>query len=248
MTPMTHCVIIGVEAAIPKFTRFINTALFRRRGNGKEKIPMTTKIDAPEMEKVTAKPAAEVKKTAAEPKKVVEKTAADVKKAVAEVEPMEKVETTAKKAKVAVKKTTKKAMAEGEKAQEEVVAGVKKYAKYVTEPAHQVYLVSLGAVALAQEEFIDLYHKLADEGASFNKDGMKILHRAEKAGKDEVADVQGKVEDKWAAATETVETTVEKVLARLNVPTKADIERLSKKIAELSEKVDDLKRTNGYKG
>ncbi len=208
---------------------------------------MTTKIDVPELEKVTTKPVAEVKKTATEAKKAVEKTAADVKKAVAESEPVEKAETITKKATAAAKKTTKKAAAEGEKVQDEVTTGVKKYAKYVTEPAHQVYLVSLGAVALAQDEFIDLYHKLADEGATFNKDGMRMLRRAEKVSKDEVADVQGKVEDKLAAASDTVETTVEKVLARLNVPTKADIERLSKKIAELSEKVDDLKRTNGYK-
>lgn len=208
---------------------------------------MTTKIDVPELEKVTTKPVAEVKKTATEAKKAVEKTAADVKKAVAESEPVEKAETITKKATAAAKKTTKKAAAEGEKVQDEVTTGVKKYAKYVTEPAHQVYLVSLGAVALAQDEFIDLYHKLADEGATFNKDGMRMLRRAEKVSKDEVADVQGKVEDKLAAASDTVETTVEKVLARLNVPTKADIERLSRKIAELSEKVDDLKRTNGYK-
>lgn len=208
---------------------------------------MTTKIDVPELEKVTTKPVAEVKKTATEAKKAVEKTATDVKKAVAESEPVEKAETITKKATAAAKKTTKKAAAEGEKVQDEVTTGVKKYAKYVTEPAHQVYLVSLGAVALAQDEFIDLYHKLADEGATFNKDGMRMLRRAEKVSKDEVADVQGKVEDKLAAASDTVETTVEKVLARLNVPTKADIERLSKKIAELSEKVDDLKRTNGYK-
>ena len=51
---------------------------------------MTTKIDVPEMEKVTTKPVAETKKATVETKKVVEKTAADVKKAVAEVEPMEK--------------------------------------------------------------------------------------------------------------------------------------------------------------
>ena len=179
---------------------------------------MTTKIDVPELEKVTTKPVAEVKKTATEAKKAVEKTAADVKKAVAESEPVEKAETITKKATAAAKKTTKKAAAEGEKVQDEVTTGVKKYAKYVTEPAHQVYLVSLGAVALAQDEFIDLYHKLADEGATFNKDGMRMLRRAEKVSKDEVADVQGKVEDKLAAASDTVETTVEKVLARLNVP------------------------------
>ena len=86
---MTRCVIMRVEATIPKYP-VVNTALFRRRRNGKENGPMTTKIDVPEMEKVTTKPVAETKKATVETKKVVEKTAADVKKAVAEVEPMEK--------------------------------------------------------------------------------------------------------------------------------------------------------------
>lgn len=204
---------------------------------------MSTKVEVPEVGTVTVAADPAVKKTASDAKK----TAADVKKAVAEVEPVEKAEAMTKKAAASVKKTTKKVAAETEQAQNEMVSGVKKYAKYVTEPAHQMYLVSLGAVALAQEEFVDLYHKLADEGATHNKDGLKMLRRAEKASKDEVTDVQGKVEDKLAAATDTVETTVEKVLARLNVPTKADIERLSKKITELSEKVDELKTTNGHK-
>lgn len=203
---------------------------------------MTIKTDVVEAkDKVTTKAKAMADKAEVETKKTAEKTAGEVKKAVAEVEP------TVEKAKAAAKKTTKKVVAEAEEMQEEVTKGLKKYAEYVTKPAHKVYVVSLGAVSMAQDEFVDLYHRLLDEGTAAEKEGRKLLHRAEKASKDEFADVQDKVEENVTHAADRVEATVEKVLARLNVPTKGDIERLSKKITELSEKVDELKMSNGHK-
>ena len=46
-----------------------------------------------------------------------------------------------------------------------------------------------------------------------------------------------------ANASNMVEDQIEKILNRLNVPTKHDIEELGKKIAHLTKKVDDLKKS-----
>ena len=49
------------------------------------------------------------------------------------------------------------------------------------------------------------------------------------------------MDERFEKSQDRVEQTVEKVLTRLNVPTKADIDRLSRQIAELSQKVEELK-------
>ncbi|MGW8251950.1 MAG: phasin family protein [Anaerolineales bacterium] len=98
--------------------------------------------------------------------------------------------------------------------------------------ARKVLLAGIGAVALAQEEIEDFVNKLVERGEIAEKDGKKLLREVKERRKKET----DKAEDELAKR-------VEDVLDRMNVPTKSDIEVLSDKISALSNKVDELKKS-----
>jgi poly(hydroxyalkanoate) granule-associated protein len=101
------------------------------------------------------------------------------------------------------------------------------------ETARKVLLAGVGAVALAQEEIEEFVNKLIDRGEIAERDGRKLI--------DELKEKRRK---KTREAEEQLDERVEDLLDRMNVPTKADIEALSAKIAILTKKVDELKKNH----
>jgi poly(hydroxyalkanoate) granule-associated protein len=97
--------------------------------------------------------------------------------------------------------------------------------------ARKVLLAGIGAVALAQEEIEDFVNKLVERGEIAEKDGRKLVS--------EVMDKRKRGAEK---AEDVLARRVQEILARMNVPTKADIEVLGNKIAALNAKVDELKK------
>ena len=101
---------------------------------------------------------------------------------------------------------------------------------------HRVLLASIGAVALAQEEIEDFVNRLIERGEIAEKDGKKMVN--------DVMDNRKKQAKKSAQkAEDEVNKQVEQILERLNVPSKADIDTLTEKIASLSKIVDELKKS-----
>src|SRR4051812_34420216 len=113
-------------------------------------------------------------------------------------------------------------------------------------PVRQAYLASLGAVSLAQDESGAFFNKLVKQGVEAEKEGRQWLRHANKRTQDRATKATGRVEESVEAATDRVEQTVDRVLAKLNVPSKSDIERLSTKITDLSLKVDELTDANAH--
>jgi poly(hydroxyalkanoate) granule-associated protein len=99
------------------------------------------------------------------------------------------------------------------------------------ETARKVLLAGMGAVALTQDEAEKFVDKLVERGEIARKDAKKLVREmAEKRSK------QGRDE---------LDKHVQDFLDRMNVPTKSDLEALSAKIAALTEKVDELNKTQG---
>jgi len=95
------------------------------------------------------------------------------------------------------------------------------------ESLRKVLLASVGAVALAQDEIEEFINRLIERGEIAEKDGKKLVRElAEKRKKEAEGEMERRLQE---------------ALARLNIPTKADIEALSAKVTMLSEKVDELK-------
>jgi polyhydroxyalkanoate synthesis regulator phasin len=92
----------------------------------------------------------------------------------------------------------------------------------------KVVLASIGAVGLAQDEIEDMVNRLVKRGEIAEKDARKLIREV--------------TEKRSHRAEKTMDKQVEKLLDRMNVPSKADIEALSQKIGILTTKVEELKK------
>ena len=99
------------------------------------------------------------------------------------------------------------------------------------EATRKVVLASIGAVALAQEELEQFINKLVERGEIAEKDGKKLVREAMDKRKKETKKAETELDKR-----------IEELLARMNVPSKSDIDALSAKITALTKKVDELKK------
>jgi poly(hydroxyalkanoate) granule-associated protein len=108
----------------------------------------------------------------------------------------------------------------------------KEEGNYWLNMTHKVLQAYIGAIALAQDEIEEFVHKLVERGEVAEKDARKL-----------VKDVMEKSRKQVSMTEDDVSQRVEDALDRMGVPTKDDISALGDKIAELTKKVDELKKT-----
>lgn len=101
----------------------------------------------------------------------------------------------------------------------------------ILESLRRVLLASVGIIALTIEEAGDLVDKLVERGEIAEQEGKKLIN-----------EIKEKRKSKTDEAEEVASTRVREALDRMDIPTKSDIDDLSKKIATLSKKVDELKK------
>ena len=107
---------------------------------------------------------------------------------------------------------------------------------------HKVLLAGIGAAALAQEEIEDFVNRLVERGEIAEADGKKMMKDVLEKRKQMVKMPSApKVQPK--KITSDIEKRIEEVMAKMNIPTKDEIEALSAKITALTKKVDELKKS-----
>ena len=106
--------------------------------------------------------------------------------------------------------------------------------KPLFETARKVLLAGIGVVALAQDEVEEFVNRMVERGEIAERDGKKL-----------VREVMDKRKQSRQQVEEEITRRIEKALDHMNIPSKADIDALSEKIAALSKKVDELKKTQG---
>ena len=106
---------------------------------------------------------------------------------------------------------------------------------HMLELARKVLLAGIGAVALAQEEIEEFVNKLVERGEIAEQDGRRLM-------KDVIDRRKKKADEVRSGTEEQFEQRMEDILARMNIPSKSDIDDLSKKVTALSRKVDQLKK------
>ena len=118
---------------------------------------------------------------------------------------------------------------------EEMAEQIQEEAKDIATPfldvARRVLLASIGAWALAADEIEDFVNRLVDRGEIADKDGRKL-----------VKDVLDRRRE-MSPIAQTVDQQMDRFLARLNVPTKADVDALNASIADLTRKIEQLKES-----
>lgn len=103
------------------------------------------------------------------------------------------------------------------------------------ENGRKVMLAGLGVVTLAQEELTELFNNLVERGTKTEQKTRELVNKQmenrQKEAKKAAKRVEKEVEDRF-----------EDVLHRMNIPSKKDIEKLSRKVSTLNTKVNDLSK------
>lgn len=111
--------------------------------------------------------------------------------------------------------------------------------------ARRALLASLGAVALSLEEGNQFIDKLVERGEVAESDVYKMVNDLRVKGRSEEETARQSRRSMAEKASMAFEDSVEVILSRLNVPSRSDIEELSHKITQLTEKIQALKKQNG---
>ena len=104
----------------------------------------------------------------------------------------------------------------------------------------KVLLASLGGVVLTADEAGELFTRLVERGEIAETDAQKIVADLRNQGRKREEEASQTREEISKKAGMALEDSVETILNRLNVPNKAEIEELSRKIGLLNEKVSTL--------
>lgn len=103
----------------------------------------------------------------------------------------------------------------------------------IRESAHEIWLAGLGALSLAEDESGKLFKALVKRGKTF-----------EANGKDRIAELKNKLDVRKAANTaidkigDTLDDGVTDVLHRLGLPTKKEIDGLTKRVERLTKTIE----------
>ncbi|MBE7421871.1 MAG: phasin family protein [Zoogloeaceae bacterium] len=112
-------------------------------------------------------------------------------------------------------------------------AGDKQFTQTVKDSAQQIWLAGLGAFVKAQAEGMKAFNTLVKEGET-------LQSRTSKVASAKVAEAAAKASGTWDKLEQVFEDRVARSLSSLGVPTKKDIETLSRRVAELTEVVQSL--------
>ena len=97
----------------------------------------------------------------------------------------------------------------------------------VRESASQIWLAGLGAFATAQREGLKVFENLVAEGE-------KLQEKAKLETDERIEDMRGKATGAWDKLEHVFEERVARALHALSVPTRKDIDQLSKRVSELT--------------
>lgn len=122
-------------------------------------------------------------------------------------------------------------MTEQAKSTPEEAAAEKEQAA-ILESLRRVLLASIGAVALTKDEIAEFVEKLVARGEIAEQEARKLI-----------AEISEKRKKKAEEAQEMAAERIRKVLDKMDIPTRADLEELSRKVEALARKIEALRKS-----
>jgi poly(hydroxyalkanoate) granule-associated protein len=110
----------------------------------------------------------------------------------------------------------------------------------LAERGRDVWLAGLGALATVEEEGNKLFRRLVERGESFEKERRQELKAAGEEARRQRDEALAQLEEAGEETQSLLLDTVNAALERFGVPTRNEVDRLSKKVETLSRQVDDL--------
>jgi len=128
----------------------------------------------------------------------------------------------------------------------------------VRESAHKIWLAGLGALATAEQEGSKLFKTLVEQGERYEAEGKQKLKEAKKDAEaassrakkvaEETADrARRAAEGAWEQIGGAFDDKLAKTLHRIGVPTREEINALSRRIEELTRAVERARAKPGSK-
>ncbi len=128
----------------------------------------------------------------------------------------------------------------------------------VRESAHKIWLAGLGALATAEQEGSKLFKTLVEQGERYEAEGKQKLKEAKKDAEaassrakkvaEETADrARRAAEGAWEQIGGAFDDKLAKTLHRIGVPTREEINALSRRIEELTRAVERARAKKGSK-
>ena len=118
----------------------------------------------------------------------------------------------------------------------EIKDDVSERAAPLLDGVRRLMLAAVGAVAMTRDEMEQFVTRLVDRGEIAERDAKTMVNDVMSRRKHDVVVAADEAEAR-------VETRLEQVLNRMNIPSKRDIDELSDKIAQLSVRVEELKKS-----
>ncbi|MFP4228459.1 MAG: phasin family protein [Salinivenus sp.] len=103
-----------------------------------------------------------------------------------------------------------------------------------------VWLAGLGALATVEEEGTKLFQRLVDRGKDFEEDRRAELKEASEKAREQRDEALEQIEEASEETQTLLTDTVNRAMERFGVPTRTEVDRLSKKVETLSMQVDHL--------
>lgn len=113
----------------------------------------------------------------------------------------------------------------------------KEVQKDLVESAHKIWLAGLGALAVATDEGSKLFDSLVSKGEEVEGKGKQQVEKA----KETVGGVKTVAESYWTTFEQKLDEQITSVIHRLGVPTKDEIETLTKKVEDLTASIEKLR-------
>jgi poly(hydroxyalkanoate) granule-associated protein len=116
--------------------------------------------------------------------------------------------------------------------------------KSIMESAQQIWLAGMGAFGRAQQEGTKLFETLVKEGMTLEKHTRKVatgkVDEVRDAVEKNVGQVRERAADTWDRLEKVFEERVQRALNRLGVPSREDLQGLSKRVDQLNAELRKL--------
>jgi poly(hydroxyalkanoate) granule-associated protein len=114
--------------------------------------------------------------------------------------------------------------------------------KELADRGRDVWLAGLGALATVEEEGSKLFARLVERGKEYEDMSAKqVKELTERVSKQQKTAIE-QAEETTVAAQSAMANTVDKALERFGVPTRSEVNDLSKKVDLLSRQIDKLSK------
>ena len=107
----------------------------------------------------------------------------------------------------------------------------------IMDSAHKVWLAGLGAVSVAEQKGGEFFQELIDKGQKLESRSKQEMEKA----KGTMSGVKTVAESYWETFGRTLDDKMTSVIHRIGVPTKDEIETLTKKVEDLTASIDKLR-------